>query len=312
VRQRDYCRWHLSHIGRRMMAARARSRHQPLPLKLPLLEDPLAVQVALMQVLDAIASNDIDVQRGRALLSGLRFASSNLKAVRAWKQEKPQDPQPLFAHSDNHDAEWPSFEQEHDLPKNFDLSVAPEVAFPPPPEPQPVDDSPLRARIRQALGDAQMPIPGSRLEVTADDMEMFETYEREGEEAGRKRSAELQRNRQRRHRRMERARYEVLARNRNIQFAARQLLLDPKGRAEIEAMIDRQGLRREADAAAQACAAAHQAGASDVGHAGASVVAGSASSFVQPAAADDRARKGPQSQAAADGVKTAKAAPGRA
>jgi hypothetical protein len=74
VRQRDYCRWHLSHIGRRMMAARARSRHQPLTLKLPLLEDPLAVQVALMQVLDAIASNDIEVQRGRALLSGLRFA----------------------------------------------------------------------------------------------------------------------------------------------------------------------------------------------------------------------------------------------
>ena len=94
LHKRDYCHFHIDQIGRQLRAARARARYQPASLRLPLLEDPFAVQVALMQVADAITHDEIDVPRGRLLMSLLRLASSNLKTARNWKQE------PLFADAD--------------------------------------------------------------------------------------------------------------------------------------------------------------------------------------------------------------------
>jgi len=286
VRHRDYCHFHLKEIGRRLRAARARARHQPLPLKLPLLEDPYAVQVALMQVADAIAYNEIDAPRARLLMQLLRLASSNLKTARAWEQ------QPLFTADDDAEAagEWPGFEQEHALPAGFDLSVEPEVAFPPPepgpqPEPEP-DDSPLRARIRRALDDAQTPIAGTSFHMTADDMEIIEAYERGGDAAGQKKAEEVDRHRRRRYRRGERARYEELARNRNIQLAAQKLLRDERWRAQAEAEADKAAaLRARAEAELRRSTA-------------------SATSEASVAAGAD-VRKGPGSEAAAEAEKAA-------
>ena len=71
------------------------------------------------------------------------------------------------------------------------------------------------------------------LEVTAEDMEVWDIAEREGEQASWKRAAALERNRRRRERRLQRARYEEMARNRNIQTAAMRIARDQK-RAEAE------------------------------------------------------------------------------
>ena len=237
LRNRDYCHFHLDQIGRQMRAARARARHLPARLKLPLLEDPFAVHVAIMQMGDAIMHNEIDVQRGRLLLSLLRVADSNLKTMRDWEHE------PLFvAHEGEEEiVDWPGFEQENELPEGFDLSVDPEVAFPPPPVPvnpaadlsgATVPDSALRARIRRALGDAETAIPGTDYHLSADDMELIEAYERGGEAAGLKCADKIDREQRRRQRRLERAHYEELARNRNIQLAAEKLVRDQQRAAQ--------------------------------------------------------------------------------
>ena len=130
LRKRDYCHFHLDQIGRQLRAARTRARQQKAKLRLPLLEDPFAIHVAINQIGDAILHDEIDVPRGRLLMSLLRLADRNLKTMRNWKQE------PLFAADAATETvtEWPTFEQENELPPDFDLSVDPELAFPAPQE----------------------------------------------------------------------------------------------------------------------------------------------------------------------------------
>ena len=248
LRHREYCHFHLDQIGRQLRAARARARHQPARLKLPLLEDPFAVQVALMQVADAITHNELDLQRGRLLMSVLRLASRNLKTTRDWKQE------PLFAADANAETaitEWPTFEQENELPQDFDLSADPDSAFPPPESTgapyipgfgmygndnptaasSKSSDDALRARIRQALGEAKEPTPS----VTAESVELMDIYEREGQLAARKFADRMVRNDRRRERRLQRAHYEEVARNHTIKLAAKRLLEDQQREAAAKA-----------------------------------------------------------------------------
>jgi hypothetical protein len=50
---------------------------QATTIALPMLEDRSALQIALSEVLRAVAANQIDTNRGWLLLSGLRMASQN-------------------------------------------------------------------------------------------------------------------------------------------------------------------------------------------------------------------------------------------
>ena len=81
-------------------------------------------------------------------------------------------------------------------------------------------DSALRAQIRQALGEAKTPTP----QVTADQLELMDIYEREGQQAARKFSEQMARNARRRERRLRRAQFEEQARHHNIKIAARRLV----------------------------------------------------------------------------------------
>jgi hypothetical protein len=235
LRKRDYCHFHLDQIGRQLRAARNRARHQPARLKLPLLEDPFAVQVAVMQVADALAYNEIDVPRGRALLSLLRLASSNLKTARAWDHE------PLFAPNEDSASvtDWPDFEQQNQLPPRFDLSIDPEAAFPAPASPASEADSkendPLRHRVRKALGNAATTVPGTSYKVTGEDMELIDIYEREGRQAAEKYALHIERNRRRQERRLRRQHFEELAHNRNIQLAAEKLRFEEQAKQKAPA-----------------------------------------------------------------------------
>ena len=111
-----------------MKAARARARREAVGFELPLLEDLYSVQVALMQLAEAIALGEIDHQRGRLLLAVLRQASANLKSTHGWSQERN-----FLVDEDTNLAiiENPGFEKKYGLPEDFDLSRAPEEAFPP-------------------------------------------------------------------------------------------------------------------------------------------------------------------------------------
>ncbi len=275
VKKRDYCFWHLNETGRRMKAARARAQAERVTLQLPVLDDLHAVQVGLMQLGEAIVHGEIDERRGRLLLAVLRLAASNIKAQGSWLDEaQMQDEDDASYVTENSD-----FEQRYGLPKGLDLSVAPEVAFPPPTLPLNPndglngapgmcgsDDLPLnpttglsgtpagdpdvhagapyipavgmygnehdvRARLGHILRNAATPIPGVDIQATADDMELMDVYERQGEQAGLQRATVLERNRKRRERREQRIRYEEMARNRNIQLAAEKLFIDQQRKA---------------------------------------------------------------------------------
>lgn len=275
LKKRDYCLWHLNETGRRMKAARVRAHSERVTLQLPVLDDLHAVQVSLMQLGEAIVHGEIDERQGRLLLAVLRLAASNIKAQGDWLDEaQMQDEDGASYVTENAD-----FEQRYGLPKGFDLSVDPEVAFPAPTLPlnpndglngapamcgidslplnpttglsgAPDGDPDLRAgapyipvvgmygneidvrtRLGQILRNAATPIPGFSVPATADDMELMEVYELQGEQAGLQRATVLERNRKRRERREHRIRYEEMARNRNIQLAAEKLFVDQQRKA---------------------------------------------------------------------------------
>ena len=234
LHNRDYCRFHLQQIGRRMKAARSRARHQPLALRLPLLEDLHSVQIAIMQLSDALAYREIDPQYGRLLTTVLRLAMQNLKGRQAWESSARFQ---LPGSTQGAATDWDNFEQQHDLPAGLDLSLDPELAFPlnPTEASSGTPDPLLRARIDKLLRDAETPVPGSPVHVTADQVEIMEVYEREGDAAMLRCIAEQQRYRNRRERRAQRLHYEEVARNHNIQFAAEQLVADRQREAKAAA-----------------------------------------------------------------------------
>ncbi len=128
VKKRDYCFWHLNETGRRMKAARTRAHSERVIIQLPVLDDLHAVQVSLMQLGEAIVHGEIDERRGRLLLAVLRLAASNIKAQGSWLDEAQMQEEDDACYV----AENSGFEKQYALPKGFDLSVDPEVAFPPP------------------------------------------------------------------------------------------------------------------------------------------------------------------------------------
>ena len=85
LRGRNYCYFHLTYHGSRLSAERQHARALAeggdagmVSLELPPLEDAAAIQMALMQVIDAILHNRIDNKRAGLVLYALQTAGSNL------------------------------------------------------------------------------------------------------------------------------------------------------------------------------------------------------------------------------------------
>jgi hypothetical protein len=260
LRNRDYCRFHLQQIGRRMRAARSRARHQRPVLKLPLLEDLYSVQIAFMQLSDALTYQEIDPQYARLLTTVLRLAMQNLKSKQSW--ERSQRFQVAEA-TEGVATAWDSFEQEHDLPTDLDLSMDPEVAFLPNREDTtgtppvlavevcgnnalkpPFDDFEWGANTGQFLRDAAAAPPPL---VTADDVEIYDVYEREGQPGVDQCLLRRERNRKRREHRARRLYYEQVARNHSIKLAA-EGLADEQRKARAE---QRRGAAARAESIAE-------------------------------------------------------------
>jgi hypothetical protein len=149
---RPYCYRHLRLRGQQMRIARALAQRQSFQLLLPPLEDLNAVQSALIHVTAALAARLLDRHHAGQLLYALQQAASNLR-FQAKAQSKaanltPQAGQlaatpealgaPPFSPasgervSDEHVVEeYPEFEAEFGLPAGLDLTLPPQVAFPP-------------------------------------------------------------------------------------------------------------------------------------------------------------------------------------
>jgi hypothetical protein len=175
---RDFCGFHLRERGRRLKMARARARGQRLRLQLPPLEDLYAVQVGIMQVLNALSSGQLEESVASLMLSGLRQASTNLRCPQKfWNRNRFELP--------DHEglAVYGSFEAEFDLPEGLDPGTPPEVAFP---EPEPAALSEERANL---------------MEVTPVDIDLMEIRQREGPEAATRKLKQLDAAEDRRYRR---------------------------------------------------------------------------------------------------------------
>ncbi len=90
-----------------MRAAHYAARGAPANIELPLLEDAYAVQSGLQQVLQAVASDQLDSKRAGLLLYGLQLASANLDRITALQPAATADDEACEA--------YPEYEQEFEL-----------------------------------------------------------------------------------------------------------------------------------------------------------------------------------------------------
>jgi hypothetical protein len=79
INKSDYCYFHTAQRDRRLrILANQRSTQ---PYQLPLLEDAGAIQLAIMDVTNALLANRIEPKRAALVLSALKIASSNAKKL---------------------------------------------------------------------------------------------------------------------------------------------------------------------------------------------------------------------------------------
>jgi hypothetical protein len=89
LRQQEFCYYH--HTARKPIANPRQRRSRRSTFDLPLPEDRSAIQASIGEVLQRIASNDIDPRRAGLLLYGLQIASLNLpKAQPSKSTPEPQ------------------------------------------------------------------------------------------------------------------------------------------------------------------------------------------------------------------------------
>ena len=83
LRQEEFCYYH--HTTRRPVANPKQRRSRRSAFHLPLPEDRSAIQASIGEVLQRIASNEIDPRRAGLLLYGLQIASLNLPKIQPQK-----------------------------------------------------------------------------------------------------------------------------------------------------------------------------------------------------------------------------------
>ena len=79
MREMNYCYFHarLHRLGSTHTGSKPAAKDEPL--KLPILEDRSAIQVALYQILDKLCSSNLDTRRAGLLLYAVQIASQNVE-----------------------------------------------------------------------------------------------------------------------------------------------------------------------------------------------------------------------------------------
>jgi hypothetical protein len=214
--------------------AQAAAANREFELALPALDDLAAVQSALQQVIHALAANRIDVGRARQLTSALRFYAENFKHKDTWHESPYHSDEPIS---------YDNFEADFGLPKDLDLSLSPQAAFPASTpqavatteqsEKESVAASPVPPDIAdraQHIINVSKGIPYTAEDivrfgspVTPFDVELMEIQSTQGHEAAFKLQEQYERNERKRARRRkssaDRERYATVAMQKNLQQA---------------------------------------------------------------------------------------------
>ena len=240
----DYCVYHLRYRARLLRMAQVRARNERFDLKLPPLESMFAVQSALTQLAEALAADMIDLKRADRLLAVLRLASRNLLKSDKWPASPYHSDQPSPA---------VDVAAEYGLPRDLDLNLPPEVAFPSSPAPaaaetgnwQPATGNsdlspmPTLAYCKDGPGCPEHTIRAD-YPYTPETEELRDVLETQGQDAATVRYKQQQRNRQRRYVNADRKRYAALALQKNLRLAAERLA-EQKLAAEKAAAVQATG-----------------------------------------------------------------------
>jgi hypothetical protein len=128
---RRYCYFHLNLRGRRLRRAQARRHSQPYRLRLPALENLHAIQVAIGEILEAMAEGQLDPKAGGIMLYGIQQATTVMLKIEEaaeyadddYDDDEEEAGRPLRVR------EFPAFEQHYGLPPNVSLEADPDVAL---------------------------------------------------------------------------------------------------------------------------------------------------------------------------------------
>jgi hypothetical protein len=227
VTDRNLCLYHLRHRARLMRMAKYHARGERFDLQLPPLESMFAVQSALTQLSEALAADMIELKRADRLIRVLNIASRNLMKSDKWPASPYRSDQPAPA---------VDLIAEFGLPKDLDINLSPEVAFPshPVPAASETDNGPLTTDnsfsspmptvdyCKHGPGCPEHTIRADYPE-TPELAELREIKATQGMDAVVVRYKQQQRNRRRRHIVTSRKRYAAIALEKNLRLAAERL-----------------------------------------------------------------------------------------
>ena len=131
--ERNYCFFHMNHIGRKLRAEKYAARCLEYIPELPLLEDAASIQLALMQVTDALLHGALDPRRAGLVLYALQTASINLRRL---EQDAQQETNTAVCNR------YDSFEEDYELDDSDGLRV---------------DESAMEAAARDELAEHASP-----------------------------------------------------------------------------------------------------------------------------------------------------------
>jgi hypothetical protein len=206
--------------------ARSRALREDYYLVLPILEDLNSVTVARQHVMDALGAGLLPHKVAGQLLFGLQGIANDLRSAhppRLGVYDPAVDTAPRAT-------EYPNLEEKYGLPNDVDLSQPPEVVF--------AAEAAAVAVTQAAPSPYRSPLFQHDY-VSPEDVELEEIFEKEGEEAYRKREHELNQKAMQkvweRRREVQRAQYIVeAARNTEI------ICGTPEERARVKAEIQQQ------------------------------------------------------------------------
>jgi hypothetical protein len=168
MRGRNYCFFHIIDIGRRLRLERYESLGLRAPsIELPLLEDAASIQLALMQVTEALLKGMLDRKTAGLVLYSLQTASSNLRNM---QKEAEADAGNAICNR------YDSFEQDYELDEQAAASLRVE---------EPAEQENLDAKAAEVVEGAKYAglIKDEANENRAEDGDATESFEAEDSDA---------------------------------------------------------------------------------------------------------------------------------
>ena len=127
LRERKYCYYHLMQRGRRLRRARALRDEVPYRLEIQSLDNPYAVRAALTDIVQALASGQLESRIAGKMLYAIQQVSSANRRIE--QLEKQKDAQDQAQADDSRVQECPEFEKQFGLPPGVDLDAETDAAL---------------------------------------------------------------------------------------------------------------------------------------------------------------------------------------